>query len=178
MSKFKPTIYVEDATKIDYKQLEEHGIKLLCFDLDNTLDVPDRITTELIPVCEDTLKLISETNLEILITSNNSIQNRVKSFADLIEKPYIDRMRKPFQKKYKNNTIINKYHKDEVIFIGDKLVTDVIGGNFFGSKTILVDPLVSNKKHWYTHIMTVSDKAYQMMIGFRRGQHYNRLENK
>ncbi|WOO88287.1 YqeG family HAD IIIA-type phosphatase [Mollicutes bacterium LVI A0078] len=178
MSKLKPNLYVEDATKIDYKQLEEMGIKLLCFDLDNTLDIPDRITTELIPICEKTLELIAETDLEILITSNNSIPNRVKSFADLIDRPYISKMQKPFQKKYKSSKVITKYQPQEIMFIGDKLVTDVIGGNAFGSYTTLVDPLVSNKKHWYTHIMTVSDNFYQFLIGFKRGRYYNRLETK
>lgn len=178
MSKFKPNIYVEDVTMIDYQALEEMGIKLLCFDLDNTLDIPDQITTELIPICSQALAQIENTNLKILITSNNSIPNRVKSFADIINVPYIAKMQKPFQKKYKNNTLINKYQPKEIMFIGDKLVTDVIGGNRFGSYTTLVDPLVSNKKHWYTRIMTVSDKIYQTLIGFKRGRYYNRLEKK
>lgn len=178
MSKLKPNLYVEDTTQIDYKQLEDMGIRLLCFDLDNTLDIPDRITTELIPICEKTLELIAETDLEILITSNNSIPNRVKSFAELIDRPYISKMQKPFQKKYKSSKVINKYQPQEIMFIGDKLVTDVIGGNAFGSYTTLVDPLVSNKKHWYTHIMTVSDNFYQFLIGFKRGRYYNRLETK
>lgn len=176
MNRFKPTIYVEDASQIDFKQLEEHGIKLLCFDLDNTLDIPDRITTKLIPICESTLEQVAETNMKIFITSNNSIPNRVKSFADIIDTPYIAKMQKPFQKKYKSSTILNEYKPSEIIFIGDKLVTDVIGGNTYGSKTILVDPLVSNKKHWYTRVMTVSDAIYQSLIGFKRGRYYNGLE--
>lgn len=178
MSRFKPDLYVEDATKIDYKAMEEMGIRLLCFDLDNTLDIPDKITTELIPICIETLQLVSETNLEILITSNNTIQNRVKSFADIVEKPYIQKMKKPLQKNYRNNNIINKYQPREILFIGDKLITDVIGGNTFGGYTVLVDPLVSNKKHWYTHIMNAIDKCYEMAIGFKRGQYFNGLEKK
>ncbi len=176
MIKFKPTIYVNNTTEINYKQLETCGIKLLCFDLDNTLDIPDKITTSLLPQCEKTLKLIEETNLEILITSNNSIPNRVNSFASIINKPYIEKMQKPFQKKYNNSKIINKYQKNEIVFIGDKLVTDVLGGNQFGSYTILVDPIVSTKKHWYTFIMTTSDNIYKCLIGFKRGNYYNKLE--
>lgn len=178
MSRFKPNIYVEDATKLNYKELEEMGIRLLCFDLDNTLDIPDRITTEIIPLCEEVLSMVGETNMEILITSNNTIQNRVKSFADIVEKPYIQKMKKPFQKNYKNNKIINKYQPKEILFIGDKLITDVIGGNTFGGYTVLVDPLVSNKKHWYTLIMNAIDSLYQMLIGFKRGRYYNGMEKK
>ena len=40
----KPNIYVQTVFDIDYKKLKEKGIKLLCFDLDNTLDVPDKVT--------------------------------------------------------------------------------------------------------------------------------------
>ncbi len=178
MIKLKPNIYVEDTSQIDFEQLEAYGIKLLCFDLDNTLDIPDRITTELVPICVETMKKVEQTNMKVFITSNNSIPDRVKSFADILEVPYIAKMQKPFQKKYKSSTILQKYHPNEVIFIGDKLVTDVIGGNRYGSKTILVDPLVSSKKHWYTRIMSVSDKLYQYLIGFKRGRYYNRLESK
>ncbi len=178
MNKFKPTIYTQDVTKIDYKQLEVAGIKLLCFDLDNTLDIPDRMTEQLIPTCIEALEKISETNLEILITSNNSIPERVKSFADIINKPYIAQMNKPFLKNYKKSEIINQYAKEEIIFIGDKLVTDVIGGNRFGCKTVLVDPLVSNKRHWYTKIMVFSDTLFQKFIRFKRGNYYNTMESK
>lgn len=178
MSKFKPDLYVEDTSMIDYQKLEAMGIKLICFDLDNTLDIPDRITTELIPICQKTLDLVAQTNIEILITSNNSIPDRVKSFADIIDKPYISKMQKPFQKNYKSSSVINSYAPREILFVGDKLVTDVLGGNNYGSYTVLVDPLVSTKKHWYTYIMHISDNFYQLLIGFRRGRYYNRMEKK
>lgn len=178
MNKFKPTIYVQDVTQIDYKQLEENGIKLICFDLDNTLDVPDQITTELVPACETALRMISQTKMQVFITSNNSIPNRVKSFSDIIGVDYIANMKKPFQHKYKSSTVLSRYRPREIVFIGDKLVTDVLGGNRFGSYTVLVDPLVSTKKHWYTVFMTVADGVYQAVIGFNRGNYYNNLGEK
>lgn len=178
MNRFKPTIYVQDVTQIDYKQLEKQGVKLVCFDLDNTLDIPDQITTELVPACETALRMISQTKMQVFITSNNSIPNRVKSFADLIGVDYIANMKKPFQRKYKASTILSRYRPQEIVFVGDKLVTDVLGGNNFGSYTVLVDPLVSTKRHWYTQIMVVSDSIYQAIIGFNRGSYYNHLGDK
>ena len=58
------------------------------------------------------------------------------------------------------------------VFIGDKIVTDVIGGNRFGSLTILVDPLYPLPDKWYTIIMHNIEKVITWIVGFKRGKYY------
>ena len=74
--------------------------------------------------------------------------------------------------KYKNSPTIKSFNKKEVAFIGDKIVTDVIGGNIFGSTTILVDPIIKGNTHWYTFIMNSSEKIFNTIINFKRGKYY------
>lgn len=168
----KPTIYVSDIWKINYEELKMGKIKLLCFDLDNTLDRPDKLTEVVDLEVRNKLELLKK-DFEILIVSNNTIKNRVASFATQVDLEYIEGMRKPFLKKYKNNSVLNKYQKDEVIFIGDKISTDVIGANRFGSSSILVDPLYPKNKKWYAFVMHFIDKGLELLSGYRRGNYFN-----
>lgn len=169
---YKPNLYVNHVSDINYEKLKENGIKLLCIDIDNTLDVPDRMTTELEKNIGETLAIVNELGFEVLLFSNNSIENRVASFAKLVGYPYVAFARKPFQKNYKNNEIISKYQKQEIAFIGDKIVTDIIGAKRFGSYAILVDPLCPKNKKWYSIIMQVSERIFTTIVGFKRGKYY------
>jgi len=169
----KPNIYVKTIFDVDYIKLKENGIKLLCFDLDNTLDIPDKITQNKDEKIEKLFKNLEKKEFKILIISNNSIKNRVDSFSKLYNLEYIESAKKPFQKKYKKSPTINSFNKKEVAFIGDKIVTDVIGGNIFGGTTILVDPIVKGNTHWYTFIMNSSEKIFSAIINFKRGKYYD-----
>ncbi|MGL5021191.1 MAG: YqeG family HAD IIIA-type phosphatase [Mycoplasmatales bacterium] len=169
---FKPNIYVNHVKNINFEKLKEDGIKLLCFDLDNTLDPADIITQEIDDEIKVVLKKIKGLGFTIFLISNNSIKNRVDSFSKLSKIEGIHGARKPFQKTYKTNKIIQSFNKNEIAFIGDKIVTDIIGGNKYGSLTILVDPLVPSKKHWYAIIMNVSEFVFCACIGFKRGEYY------
>jgi HAD superfamily phosphatase (TIGR01668 family) len=170
---FKPNIYVPHVKNIDYVDLKKRNKKLLCFDLDNTLDPADNITTEIDPDIASTLHCIEELGFHIYIISNNSISERVESFKKISGIDGVHFARKPFQKTYKNNKIISSYNKNEVVFIGDKIVTDVIGGNLYGSTTILVDPLIVKNKKWYTIIMNISENIFSKIIRFKRGNYYH-----
>ncbi len=170
---FKPDIYVEHVNKIDFKSLKNAGIKLICFDVDNTLDLPDRETKIIEPEVNKVLERVEEMGFDILLFSNNNIENRVRSFATIRDYEYVAWARKPFQKNYKENEKIKKYTKEEVAFVGDKIVTDIIGGNIFGSKTILVDPLFPKSTKWYTYIMNTAENGFTKLVGFKRGSYYH-----
>lgn len=170
---FRPNIYVPHVKDIDYVELQKNNKKLLCFDLDNTLDPADNMTTEIDPTIVKTLECINQLGFHVYIISNNSIKERVDSFKELSGIEGIHFARKPFQKNYVKNEVISSYDKNEVVFIGDKIITDVIGGNVYGSTTVLVDPLVVKKKKWYTIIMNISEYIFCKIIRFKRGNYYN-----
>jgi HAD superfamily phosphatase (TIGR01668 family) len=170
---FKPNIYVPHVKDINYIELQKANKKLLCFDLDNTLDPADNMTVEIDVEVKNALERIENLGFHVYIISNNSIKERVDSFKTLSGLEGIHFARKPFQKNYVNNEVISSYNKDEVVFIGDKIITDIIGGNLYGSTTILVDPLVVKKKKWYTIIMNISEYIFCKIIRFKRGNYYH-----
>lgn len=175
MKFFKANAYTKSVHDIDYAKLREQNVRLLCFDLDNTLDKPDRLTEQVDLQITELLEGLRK-EFDILIVSNNKLEGRVESFASKLDLPYVEAMNKPFQKSYKNNEIINKYGKENIVFIGDKIVTDVIGANIFGSRAILVDPLHPKSKKWYAFMMSVVDGAVWKLSNMERQNYFSSME--
>lgn len=109
----------------------------------------------------------------MVLISNNSIDGRVESFAKLCGYPYIDKANKPFQKVYRTNKYLKKYQNDQIVFVGDKIVTDIIGAKKNKSFAILVDPLYPKSTHWYTYVMNFSEFVFNKIINFKRGEYYD-----
>lgn len=163
----RPNEYRKNVTFVDWKKLRKK-YSIIIFDIDNTLDIPDKIT-QYSKELDDFLKYLKSLDYKIYFMSNNQ-QDRVESFTKYYDFPYLYSARKPFQKNYKK--FLNKKSKEKTIFVGDKFVTDIIGGNLFGGYTILVDPLTEEKKYWYTKFMSFIDTVVRKILKFEKGKYY------
>ncbi|MBQ6498107.1 MAG: YqeG family HAD IIIA-type phosphatase [Bacilli bacterium] len=137
MGLFRPRIYQKSIYDINYKNLKEQGIKCLIFDLDNTLGL---ISNKNCP--EETKELINKLKKDFLIIiSSNNMKRRLRPYLKELEVDGISWSMKPSAKCLLQ--IKNKYklHKKEMCIIGDQIVTDILAGNRYHIKTILVDPL-------------------------------------
>ena len=128
--------YVEDIFQIDLEGLYEAGKRLILTDLDNTLvgsDVP-------VPTLEVLawLKRAKEIGFVVKIASNNNAK-RVRVFAEDLDIEAYGLVYKPFL--YKVKQYMAGYHKSEVIFMGDQLLTDIAVARRGGLYTILVQPV-------------------------------------
>lgn len=171
MGIFKPSMYYKSIYDINYNKLKEMGIKCLIFDLDNTLGTIDYKKSP-----RKTKALIKELQEDflVLICSNNT-KRRIKPYLDDLNvggvcwsfKPSIIGLVK----------LQNNYHllKKEMCLIGDQLVTDILAGNRFHIKTILVDPM-GEKDLKITGINRELEKKiiekYQRKGLFERGKYY------
>jgi hypothetical protein len=135
---FLPDQHVKSIFDITPESLKEKGVKGIITDLDNTLVEWDRpyATPKLIEWFDNMRKH------EILVTivSNNN-ENRVKSFSDPLQIPFIFQARKPMTKAFNKALKQMGLRKEETVVIGDQLLTDVLGGNRSGFHTILVVPV-------------------------------------
>lgn len=135
---FLPDQHVKSIFDITPDSLAEKGVKGIITDLDNTLVEWDRphATPKLIEWFDNMRKH------EILVTivSNNN-ENRVKSFSDPLQIPFIFQARKPMTKAFNKALKQMGLRKEETVVIGDQLLTDVLGGNRSGFHTILVVPV-------------------------------------
>jgi HAD superfamily phosphatase (TIGR01668 family) len=142
---FLPDEHVQNILDITPEMLVKRGVKGIITDLDNTLVEWDR--PEATPELIKWFKSIKEKGILITIVSNNS-QQRVRSFSDPVEIPFIYSARKPMNKAFKRALKDMRLNNEEVVVIGDQLLTDVLGGNRLGLHTILVVPVASSDGVW------------------------------
>ena len=138
---FLPDEYVKDVYQLSPEDFLSRGIKGIITDLDNTLVAWDR--PDATPEIATWIKQMQDAGLQVTILSNNK-ELRVKSFCDPIETPYIFSARKPLSKAFKRALSQMELQKEEVVMIGDKMMTDILGGNRYGLHTILVVPVANS----------------------------------
>lgn len=139
--KFLPSEFVKSVFDISPERLLERGIRGIITDLDNTLVEWDR--PEATPKLANWLKSMKDAGIQVTIVSNNS-ELRVKSFADPLGIPFIYKARKPMGKAFRKALHTMNVKREEVVVIGDQLLTDVVGGNRLNLHTILVVPVAKS----------------------------------
>ncbi|WP_093217167.1 YqeG family HAD IIIA-type phosphatase [Sediminibacillus albus] len=139
LKKFLPNEHVRDVFEIRPEDLKKRGIKGIITDLDNTLVAwnVESATPEII----EWFKLMEEHHIKVTIISNNK-EERVKLFSEPLATPFVYSARKPLGQAFKKATKQMNLKKEEIVVVGDQIMTDVLGGNIAGFYTILVVPIV------------------------------------
>ena len=148
--KFIPTIYKETIFDVDYIKLYEKGVRLILTDLDNTL-----VSYKESLVDDKLAKWIMDRKnegFEVMIISNNSSVERVKQFALKLDILYLARAYKPLKCGFKRilKKASRKYRNDEIVAIGDQLMTDVFAANRMNYTSILVKAIDRKTEKWTT----------------------------
>lgn len=139
LKKFLPDQHVKDIFEITPELLKERNIKGIITDLDNTLvawNEPD--ATEAITEWFDQM---AQHSIKVSVVSNND-KKRVKHFTTPLNRPYIHRANKPLKTAFYKSLKEMQLKKEEVVVIGDQIMTDILGGNRSGFHTILVVPIL------------------------------------
>lgn len=167
-----PDAYYDNIFKIDYCKLKEKGYKNIFFDIDNTI----------IPYYEkdinnNTKKLFKDLKKEFnLFLYSNSPKKRVLKIANELNIDAYYTSMKPLKKNYKK--IINMFHKNECVFIGDQLLTDVLGAKRNKLKVIFVNKLKDKEPlttRFWRLIEKVYLKRYKKLEIFKLNEFYDRL---
>lgn len=160
MSKFVPTYYARNLYDIDPAFFAEIGVKTLLLDLDNTLASYKEKTASARTL--EYLELLKAQGLNIYIVSNNS-GKRVRQYALSANLKYISGARKPLIGKIKKFLKNEGIPLDEVMMIGDQVLTDVYCANRLGVKIILTDKLVKEDQ-WTTRINRLLDRPIRRRL--------------
>lgn len=170
MSKFRPKVYYKSIFDINYELLKKKNIKVLIFDLDNTIITVD----EEVPN-EKVVSLFKKLNkdFKIFIASNNK-KERVRRIGKYMGVHAFYSVVKPTKKIRK--LLLKKYDvkMDEVAIIGDQVVTDIFMGNRLHMHTILVDPL-GEKDLKVTYFNRWLEKKIIKRIKLKRGEYYEEV---
>ena len=134
---FYPKNYLDSAYQIDFDSLYREGVRGVLFDIDNTL-VPhgapaDRRAKEL-------FAHLRELGIGTCLISNNK-RERVQSFADSVGAAFIEDARKPSVRGYQKAMERIGCTKENTVFVGDQLFTDIYGANRARIAAILVRPI-------------------------------------
>lgn len=147
-SKYKPTWMVESIYQITPQQLKKHGIKAVLTDLDNTLiawNNPDG-TKEL----RNWLVAMKQADIPVIVVSNNKAPRVARAVASF-DLPFISRAMKPFGYGIKKALATLNLLPNEVIMVGDQLMTDIRAAHAAKVRSVLVRPIVQTDA-WNTRI--------------------------
>lgn len=165
-----PDFYFESINNIPYHEFKKQGKKALLFDLDNTIidyheEVLDLASIEFI-------KELSK-DFKVLVISNSGKKRVEKAVAK--EFPFVYHATKPLKRGFKKAIKFLDVSKDDVVMIGDQLMTDVYGGNKMGFTTVLVDAKKRKTDRFYTRLNRKIERYFINKIKKKDPASYERV---
>ncbi|MCI8494734.1 MAG: YqeG family HAD IIIA-type phosphatase [Lachnospiraceae bacterium] len=137
LEKLYPNEYLDSAYQIEYERLYQEGYRGIIFDVDNTLVPHGAPADQRAKKLFDDLKKIG---YQCCLLSNNK-EPRVKMFNDEVQVQYIFKAGKPKKSGYERAMELMGTRRENTLFVGDQIFTDVYGANCAGIRTILTKPI-------------------------------------
>ena len=119
--------------------ITQYQLKGLILDVDETL-VPFKQSQPLEEVCQ-WLKQI-QALVPVVLVSNNLSHSRISRIAETLGVPFYTGAGKPSRRKLRQAVALMQLPHHQIAMVGDRLFTDVLGGNRLGLFTVLVEPMV------------------------------------
>ncbi len=135
----RPTFIVEDITAFSLDLLREKGIQGFIFDLDNTLMAPHTGIIE--AYMQEWLILITQEGFKTICVTNNKRSHYYNAAEKVINMPVIGHARKPAREPLLKAVDLLELTPEQVLVVGDRPLTDILGGERIGAYTMLCDPL-------------------------------------
>ncbi len=152
--RFIPFAHSQSIYEIEPEFYKRNNVKVLFMDLDNTLDsykarVPQERTLELV-------KRIKEAGINPVIISNNKAK-RVSGYANLLGVEFLSSAHKPFSRRIKKEIARRGLTNEDVMLVGDQMMTDVLAAHGAKIKVVLTEKVVKEDQ-WTTHINRIFDR--------------------
>ena len=139
VTKFIPKQCVESFYDINFNKLYEEGKRYILCDVDNTLIPYDVFFAD--EKLKNTLEEIQKIGFKIIFVSNNRSET-IGNFSKDLGIDFITSAKKPLKNGFKKGMKkLSCKNREEVVTIGDQLMTDVLGSNRMKLDCILVKPL-------------------------------------
>ncbi|MGI6359799.1 MAG: YqeG family HAD IIIA-type phosphatase [Acholeplasmatales bacterium] len=175
VNKYIPTFVYKSVYDIDFLSIyNKEKIRFIILDIDNTLAPYDEDTPT-----EEAKKLIKDLlaiGFELILISNNN-KKRVLKYSEPLGLKAIYFALKPLKRGFKKGlkSASKPYKKEEVLVIGDQLMTDIYGANRMGFKTILVEPIKRKSDILTTRINRLRERRVLKKIKKHNYEKYEEL---
>ncbi len=163
----RPARLVEAVWKIDLEWLAGRGIRGLILDLDNTL--VDWNETRVRPEVRAWLEEARARGMRLCVASNAVRGGRVMRAAETLGITAVPRAGKPFPVAFRRAMEALGTDASATCAIGDQLFTDMLGANWLGLTTILVDPL-SKRESPHTRVIRLIERPMRRRWAREQGR--------
>jgi len=143
---YKPTYIIEAVYQLTPQMLAAKGIKAVLVDLDNTLIAWNNPLGT--PEMRAWLDEMKKAQIPVLVVSNNKYP-RIKKAVEPFGIDFVSRAIKPFTRGMNIAKKRLNLKPEEMVMVGDQLMTDIRGANRAGIPSILVKPLIESDA-WIT----------------------------
>lgn len=154
IEQYMPDFAVERAYNLTVEALKKHGITTVFVDLDNTLiawNNPDGT-----PELRQWLQDLQAAGIRVVVVSNNNYK-RVKRAVEKFGIDFESRAMKPFTLGIDRAMKRFNVQREEVIMVGDQLMTDVRAAKRAGIRSVLVKPIVESDA-WQTRLNRLRER--------------------
>lgn len=141
-----------DLTSLSIDELRQDGVKGLILDLDSTIMVSKsgQVTQEIRNWLEAAHQAFDGA---IIVLSNNKREEYIRKAEEVLNIRVIGHGKKPFASGFLKALESLNLKEGEVVVIGDRALTDILGGNMNRLRTVLVYPVKSiTEPGWKTFI--------------------------
>lgn len=136
-----PTYRYPKVEDIPLESLSQAGIRGLILDLDDTLTPKN--SDVFAPVVRQWLTEAQQ-HFQCYIVSNNRYPQHVRNISVMLNIPAVAQAHKPSPRYLKQALQEMNLPADQVLLVGDRLLTDVWGGNRLNMPTCLLTPINPN----------------------------------
>jgi len=153
---FCPDFCCASITDISVKWLKSHAVKTIILDVDNTLLPWDSN----VPTAENVewIKSLKNAGFRLILLSNNG-RKPIEAICQTVDLPAISWAAKPLSLGFRRALHrLQLKKREEVLVIGDQIITDVLGAKQFGLKVLLVESL-SQKEFIVTRLTRKIERA-------------------
>ncbi len=151
---FRPKYTIDTIYHLNTKELKKMDVRAVFSDLDNTLLAWNKFETA--KEMDRLNQRLAHAGIKLVVISNNNGQ-RVGKVLDPYHISFVAKSKKPLPFAITKERKRLGLSKEQVMMVGDQLITDMQAGNLAGVRTVLVKPLIKTDK-WNTRINRFFEK--------------------